>query len=90
MRSIIDSVNGAAERLTASGADVVVLLIHEGATTTALSSATDTTTAFGKIVAGVDGDVDAIVSGHTHLAYNHVIDGARSSRAASTARSSAT
>ncbi|AMB57538.1 ExeM/NucH family extracellular endonuclease [Microterricola viridarii] len=56
-------------------ADVIVLLIHEGATTTAKASAEDTSTAFGKIVAGVDSDVNAIVSGHTHLAYNHVING---------------
>lgn len=55
-------------------ADVVILLVHEGAATTALSSATDDS-AFGRIVNGVDGDVNAIVSGHTHLAYNHVING---------------
>lgn len=56
-------------------ADVVVLLVHEGATTTDISSATDSSTAFGRIVTTVDNDVDAIVSGHTHLPYNHVIDG---------------
>ncbi len=56
-------------------ADVIILLVHEGATTTALASATDATTEFGKIVNGVDPGVNAIVSGHTHLAYNHVIDG---------------
>ncbi len=55
-------------------ADVVILLVHEGAATTAISSATDNS-AFGKIVNGVDGDVNAIVSGHTHLAYNHVVNG---------------
>jgi 5'-nucleotidase len=55
-------------------ADVVILLVHEGAATTDISSATDDS-AFGHIVNGVDSDVNAIVSGHTHLAYNHVIDG---------------
>ena len=30
----------------------------------------DPTSTFGNIVNGVDADVDAIVSGHTHLAYN--------------------
>jgi 5'-nucleotidase len=55
-------------------ADVVILLVHEGAATTDISSATDDS-AFGRIVNGVDSDVNAIVSGHTHLAYNHVIDG---------------
>ncbi|WP_127794379.1 bifunctional UDP-sugar hydrolase/5'-nucleotidase [Agromyces sp. LHK192] len=75
VRSIVDSVNAAADRLTTNGADVVVLLVHDGAATTSLASATDPNSAFGRIVNGVDTDVDAIVSGHTHLPYNHVIDG---------------
>ncbi|WP_432509923.1 bifunctional metallophosphatase/5'-nucleotidase [Kineococcus sp. SYSU DK001] len=50
-------------------ADVVVLLAHEG------SSATDCATvgtegAFGRIVQGASGQVDAILSGHTHLRYD--------------------
>ncbi|WP_157008161.1 5'-nucleotidase C-terminal domain-containing protein [Agromyces laixinhei] len=79
---IVDSVNAAADRLVDGvstpdnlEADIVVLLVHEGATTTEIESATDPASAFGQIVLGVDDDVDAIVSGHTHLAYNHVIDG---------------
>ena len=57
--------------LKADGADVVVLLVHEGAPTpTAPRWTTDPNSAFGKIVNGVNDDVDAIVSGHTHLAYN--------------------
>ncbi|MFF2271674.1 ExeM/NucH family extracellular endonuclease [Agromyces sp. NPDC058136] len=56
-------------------ADIVVLLVHEGAATTSLASATDPASRFGKIVLGANDNVDAIVSGHTHLAYNHVIDG---------------
>lgn len=54
-------------------ADIVVLLVHEGAATTAKSSAIDANSRFGKIVLGVNDNVDAIVSGHTHLAYNHVV-----------------
>ncbi|HTH04805.1 MAG TPA: bifunctional UDP-sugar hydrolase/5'-nucleotidase, partial [Ilumatobacteraceae bacterium] len=54
-------------------ADIVVLLVHEGAATTDKSSALDSESRFGEIVLGVDDNVDAIVSGHTHLAYNHVI-----------------
>jgi 5'-nucleotidase len=65
--------NRHAEELKAQGADIVVLLVHEGAETTALSSATDPATDFGKIVTGVNDDVDAIISGHTHLAYNHSV-----------------
>ncbi len=60
-------------------ADIVVLLVHEGAATTAIGSATDPTSRFGKIVNGTvmqtGTNVDAIVSGHSHLAYNHVING---------------
>ena len=36
---------------------------------------TDPGSAFGKIVNGANANIDAIVSGHTHLAYNHVING---------------
>lgn len=80
IRPVAESVNVVADELRdgdpANGeADVIVLLVHEGAATTDISSATDPNSAFGKIVNGVDSDVDAIVSGHTHLAYNHVIDG---------------
>ncbi len=49
--------------------------MHEGAATTAIESAVDPNSRFGKIVLGANGNIDAIVSGHTHLAYNHVIDG---------------
>jgi 5'-nucleotidase len=52
-------------------ADVVILLVHEGAATTSLASATDPASAFGSIVQGASADVDAIVSGHTHLQYDH-------------------
>ena len=48
----------------------MIELVHEGAATTAYSSVTDDST-FAHIVAGADEDIDAIVSGHTHLAYNH-------------------
>ncbi|WP_187432591.1 ExeM/NucH family extracellular endonuclease [Agromyces mariniharenae] len=54
-------------------ADIVVLLVHEGAATTGKASALDPASRFGEIVLGVNDNVDAIVSGHTHLAYNHVI-----------------
>ena len=69
---IVDEVNAEADALEAEGVDVVVMLVHEGAPTTdcakigALSAESD----FGSIVQGVDSSVDAIVSGHTHLAYD--------------------
>lgn len=79
VRSIVDSVNAVADDLrdgdeSNGEADVVILLVHEGASSVALDSITPDSP-LGEIVYGVDDDVDAIVSAHTHLAYNHVIDG---------------
>lgn len=79
VRDIVDSVNSAAANLRdgddANGeADVIILLVHEGATTVSVDSITPES-ALGQIVYGVGDDVSAIVSAHTHLAYNHVIDG---------------
>jgi len=70
---IVDEVNASADALEADGADVIVLLIHEGAANTTLAAATDPNSAFGQVVNGVDANIDAIVSGHTHLAYNHAV-----------------
>ena len=70
---IVDEANASADKLKADGADVIVLLVHEGAANTSYAAATDPNSAFGQIVNGVDGDIDAIVSGHTHLAYNHSV-----------------
>lgn len=70
--SIVSEVNASADALEAEGADVVIMLVHEGAATTDISAATDDSV-FGRIVRGVDGSVDAIISGHTHLAYDHRI-----------------
>ena len=76
----VEAANRVANRLSDGNpdngeADIVVLLVHEGAADTTLASATDPDSRFGKIVLGADKNVDAIVSGHTHLAYNHVING---------------
>lgn len=67
---IVDSTNEAADELKAGGADLVVLLVHEGSPSTTCSTMTDPSTAWGNIVTGVNDNVDAIISGHTHLAYN--------------------
>ncbi len=50
-------------------ADVVILVVHEGAPTTTLEAATGDTE-FGDLITGVLGKVDAVVSGHTHLQYD--------------------
>ena len=73
MTDIVDEVNASADDLEADGADVIVLLVHEGAANTTFAAATDPNSAFGQIVNGVDANIDAIVSGHTHLAYNHAV-----------------
>ncbi|WP_207206707.1 bifunctional metallophosphatase/5'-nucleotidase [Nocardioides ganghwensis] len=73
--SIINETNAAADALKADGADLVILLVHEGAPTTSLAAAQSNDNPFGRIVNGVDNDVSAIISGHTHLAYNHNING---------------
>lgn len=67
---VVDATNEAAADLRADGAEIVVLLVHEGSPSTSCSSMTDPATTWGNIVANVSADVNAIVSGHTHLAYN--------------------
>ncbi|NYI47721.1 5'-nucleotidase [Nocardioides aromaticivorans] len=69
---IVDSVNAEAADLRANGADLVVMLVHEGSASTSCTSPqfTDEATTWGNITQNVSSDVDAIVSGHTHLAYN--------------------
>src|SRR5690606_3643753 len=71
VRGIVDSVNAVADDLTdgedANGeADVLILLVHEGATSTDVESIT-ADSALGQVVEGVDPSVNAIVSAHTHL-----------------------
>jgi 5'-nucleotidase len=76
---IVASVNAVAATLSdgvdAVGneeADVLILLVHEGATT-ATANLTDTSSAFGRIVTGTGANFDAIASGHTHLAYSSTV-----------------
>lgn len=62
--------NRVAAELKDDGADVVVLLAHEGSNSTDCAGVADGSTPFGKIVRNTSADVDAIISGHTHQAYN--------------------
>ncbi|WP_169747711.1 ExeM/NucH family extracellular endonuclease [Demequina subtropica] len=65
--------NRAAEVLESEGADAIILLVHEGAPTTAYADAVDTGNNFGKMISELDDSIDAVVSGHTHLAYAHEV-----------------
>ena len=78
--SPVDAANRVADQLSDGKkkngeADIVVMLVHEGAADTTVASATDPNSPFGEIVLSANDNIDAIVSGHTHLPYNHVIDG---------------
>ncbi len=63
--------NRSAAALEDEGADVIVLLVHEGAPTTAYADAVDTSNNFGQMLADLDPSIDAVISGHTHMAYDH-------------------
>lgn len=72
-----EAVNRVADQLqdgdAANGeADVIIVLVHEGAATTDIATATDDSD-FGDLVTGTAGSVDAIVSSHTHRIYDHEI-----------------
>ena len=68
---IVEATNTAADDLKSEGADVVVMLVHEGASGTDCATMDDNPSSdFGSIIHGVNDNVDAIVSGHTHLEYN--------------------
>ena len=74
---VVPAVNRVADKLSDGNegndeADVLIMLVHEGAATTNISAATDDSV-FGRLVTGVNANIDAIVSAHTHLPYNHQI-----------------
>ena len=70
VRDIVDSVNEETDALKAEGADLVVMLVHEGSKSTDCAATATAGDAFATIVNDVSPEVDAIVSGHTHLAYD--------------------
>jgi 5'-nucleotidase len=69
---IVAETNAAADDLVDNqNADIVVMLVHEGAPNTNCTTMDDDPTSdFGSIITGVNENVDAIISGHTHLEYN--------------------
>ncbi len=71
VNDVVAAVNAEAARLVTAGADAVVVLVNEGAPSADCATmAADPASDFGQIVTAVSGDVDAIISGRTHLAYD--------------------
>ncbi len=70
IESIVETTNAAAAALKADGADLVVLLVHDGAATADCAAMATAGNAFAAIIDQASADVDAILSGHTHLAYD--------------------
>lgn len=59
----------AAELTASDAADVIVLLAHDGAPVTDCSQIALGDSAYAQLIRGASADIDAIVSGHTHLPY---------------------
>lgn len=77
VREIVPEVNRVTQALTdgdeANGeADVVVLLVHEGPPEPDPGTWTEGT-GFGDLLAGLDAEVDAVFSGHTHQAFAELV-----------------
>jgi 5'-nucleotidase len=84
-----DTVNDLIPVLKREGVETIVVLIHEGGMPAATSLYNECAGISGPIVElaeRFDDAVDVIVSGHTHQAYNCVIDGKRVTSAASFGR----
>jgi len=75
-RDEAETVNALIAKLKAQGVQAFVVLIHEGGMTTGgPNDCKDLTGPITQIVPKLDKAVDVVVSGHTHQAYNCVIDG---------------
>ena len=71
----VDTANAQAKKLRAEGADIVVLALHEGGSTTTGSAGVLETSCAGlsgdivPILERLDPSIDVVISGHTHQAY---------------------
>jgi 2',3'-cyclic-nucleotide 2'-phosphodiesterase (5'-nucleotidase family) len=71
----VEAANREAKNARAAGADIVILLAHEGSEGTDCTKIATESGDFGDLVRGASGDVDAIVSAHTHQKYACTIGG---------------
>jgi 5'-nucleotidase len=82
-----DTANALVPELKQQGVEAIVVVIHEGGFPTGLyDECVGVSGAIVQIVERLDPAVDAVVSGHTHSAYNCVINGKRVTSAASFGR----
>lgn len=70
-----DAVNRVVPELRARGVEAIVVLMHEGGIPTGDINDCNVSPALVDMVKRMDKAVDVVVSGHTHRAYNCVIDG---------------
>ncbi|WP_230007447.1 choice-of-anchor I family protein, partial [Microbacterium sp. Bi128] len=71
----VEAANREAKNARDAGADVVILLAHEGSEGTDCTKIATESGDFGDLVRGASADVDAIVSAHTHQKYSCTIGG---------------
>ncbi|WP_394684856.1 choice-of-anchor I family protein [uncultured Microbacterium sp.] len=70
-----EAINREAKNARAAGADIVIVLVHDGSESTDCTTIATETTDFGAVVRGASSDVNAIVSAHTHQKYSCTIGG---------------
>jgi len=70
-----EAINREAKNARAAGADIVIVLVHDGSESTNCTTIATETTDFGAVVRGASADVNAIVSAHTHQKYSCTIGG---------------
>jgi 5'-nucleotidase len=86
-RDEIETVNALVPELQAQGVRAIIVVVHEGGVPTGLyNECPGISGPIVDIVQGVDDEVDAFITGHTHQAYDCVIDGKAVTSAASFGR----
>jgi 5'-nucleotidase len=86
-RDEVETVNALVPELQAQGVYAILVVLHEGGIQTGLySQCAGISGPIVAIVEGVDDEVDAFITGHTHQAYDCVIDGKSVTSAASFGR----
>ncbi|MFN3927088.1 MAG: bifunctional metallophosphatase/5'-nucleotidase [Pseudanabaenaceae cyanobacterium] len=75
-RNEVQTINALVPELTRQGVRAIVVLLHEGGVTKGgMNECTDLSGPVVDIVKNTDQEVDLFLTGHTHRAYNCVVDG---------------